>query len=177
MDKKKTAETDIAVTEKSKPEKMFTQEDVNRIVNERLSKSRAKGEATLRELKEKTTRLEELEKSSKEEIEKAARESESYREELESVKKDKDLQVAKMRIANETGVNADFLNGSTEDECRMIAQNYIDYAEAKRQPVAPFVRDGGEVRVSCTTRADILSIKKESERIKAIQENIELFRS
>lgn len=43
-------------------------------------------------------------------------------------------------------------------------------------PSYPKVKDGGEVKPPTVSKQDILGIKNEKERLKAIKENIELFK-
>lgn len=76
-------------------------------------------------------------------------------------------------IAAETGVSAAVLGrmqGETEDEIRANAQ-----VVRSTMPVYPTTRETGNGNAPVVTKESILSIKNERERLKAIQENDDLF--
>lgn len=76
-------------------------------------------------------------------------------------------------IAAETGVSAAILgrmSGDTEEEIRANAQ-----VVRSTMPVYPTTRETGIGNAPSVTRESILQIKNERERLKAIQENADLF--
>ena len=80
------------------------------------------------------------------------------------------------RIASEMGVPADLLRGSSEEDLKAQAAAILDYAKSK-VPTYPNVKDGGEVTPPTISKQEILSIKDDQKRIKAIKENIAIFES
>ncbi len=152
--------------------KTFTQDELNRIVQERVAKERA----SIDELKAKASKFDEMEEANKTELQKATEKADALQKEFERLKKANELTAIRQKIAEETGVSASYLNGSTEEECRAIASNFVAFAEANKVPVAPTVKDGGESRPESISKADILAIENEKDRLKAIKENIDLFK-
>ena len=75
-------------------------------------------------------------------------------------------------VAKQTGVDASILRGSTREELENHA-NLIKNAFGQTR--YPSVKDSGEARVPTATKEEILSIKDDKKRLKAIKENIELF--
>ena len=76
-------------------------------------------------------------------------------------------------IAAETGVSAAVLgrmSGDTEEEIRANAQ-----VVRSTMPVYPTTRETGTGNAPSVTKESILQIKNERERLKAIQENADLF--
>lgn len=161
--------------EEQAKERTFSQAEVDEIIRKHDGKTFAKF-ADYDELKTKASRLDEIEEANKSELQKANEKAEALTRELDEIKKANELQAIKQRVSEETGVNASYLNGSTEEECRAIASNFKAFAEANKTPVAPNVKDGGEVKPTTLTKADILAIPSEKERLKAIEQNIELFK-
>ena len=79
------------------------------------------------------------------------------------------------KISAETGVPANLLRGDSEEDLRAQATAIMGFAKASR-PVYPNVKDGGETAPPTLSKADILGIKDEQKRLKAIRDNIELFK-
>lgn len=154
-----------------KEERTFTQDELNEIIKGRI----AKATAGIDELKAKAKRLDEIEEANKTELEKANERAENLKKQLDAINEENAVKAIRQKVAEETGVNANYLTGKTEDECRQIASNFLAFAEANRKPVAPIVKDGGEPKAPTLSKADILGIKNERERLKAIQDNIDLF--
>lgn len=119
---------------------VFTQEDVDRIVGERLSRERQKY-ADYDALKEKAARWDQAEEANKSELQKAQERAESLQSELDALKQAATIRGIRDKVAQETGVPATLLTGSTDDECRAQA----DAIKAYASPGYPDVKDGGEV--------------------------------
>jgi len=164
---KKNQETEQA------EEKTFTQAELNAIVQRRLGEEKAKYE-NYEELKEKAHRLDQIEEESKSELQKATERADSLTAELEALKAANAERELKDKVSAETGVPASLLRGSSEEDLRAQAAAIQGYAQTQRSGY-PKVKDGGEAKTPTLTKADILSIKNEKERLKAIEENIELF--
>ena len=76
----------------------------------------------------------------------------------------------------QTGLPADmleFLTGTDEETCMAQAKKLVERVKASG---FPSVKDSGETRTPGITKADILAIKNERDRLKAIRENLDLFK-
>ena len=121
--------------------KTFTQDEVNAIVTDRLTRDRAKY-ADYDTLKEKAEKYDQLEESNKSELQKAVERGDALQVELDKLKGENAVRDLRNRVAEETGVPVHLLTGSTEDECRDQAKAILAYANPSGYPK---VRDGGEV--------------------------------
>lgn len=126
-------------------EKTFTEEDVNRIVTDRLHRERQKYEGIdLDALKEKAAKFDEMEEASKSELQKANEKAAELETELNALKKQNAVREIRDKVAKETGVPYSLLTAETEEDCRTQAQAVLDY----KQTPYPAVRDGGEVNTT-----------------------------
>ncbi len=106
-------------------------------------------------------------------------ESEKLQKRLEALEKDcaeKNRLIDVARQAKEHGVNSDVLsrmNGSTLEEISENAQMLKKAMEAQSNYSA--TPDGGEAKATPISKAEILEMKDDKERLKAIQEHIDLF--
>lgn len=118
-------------------DKTFSQEEVDRIVQERLARERAKF-SDYEDLKAKADKFEQFEESQKTEAQKQQEALEAAQSELA------ELRVAKIRaeVAAEKGVPASLLTGETQEELVASADALIEFRGEKRQsgPVAPVER-------------------------------------
>lgn len=153
-------------TEAEQTPKTFTQEDVNRIVANRVSKY-----SDYEELKAKAAKFDEAEEAQKTELEKAQERANKLQSELDGIKAAEELRAMREEVSKETGVPARLLAGDTREACMAQAKAISEYAK----PSYPQVKDAGETPVPSASKEDILAIKDERKRLKAIQENIELF--
>ena len=128
----------------------FTQDDVNKIVNDRLARERKKYEGIdLEDLKAKAAKLDEIEEANKSELEKANERAKALETELESIKKENEVRNMRQKVANETGVPENLLTGDDEESCKAQAEAIKKFAN----PGYPKVKDGGEVsKVKTSTR-------------------------
>lgn len=125
--------------------RVFTQDELNTIIEERLKRERAKY-ADYDTFKEKAGRLDQLEEANKTELQKATEQGEAYRKELEALKAANAIRDARAAVSDETGVPASVLTGETEEECRAQAQAILDFAG--KQSRYPAVRDAGESKAT-----------------------------
>lgn len=150
MDENKTVnqETQNAGTETPKT---FTQDEVNAIVAERLSRDRAKF-ADYETLKEKAGKFDEMQEANKTELQKATEKAAALEKELADMKQAAEVQAMRQKISTETGVPANLLTATTEDECKAQAEAIKAFAAPNTN--YPQVKDGGEVGKSLnnTTR-------------------------
>lgn len=136
--------------------KTFTQDDVNRIVEDRLKREREKY-ADYAVLKEKSEKLDAMEEASKTELQKAVERANALESELNDYKKANEVREIREKVAKETGIPANLLKGSTEEECKEEAQAIAEFAKPNAYPQ---VKDGGEV----TNTTSKLTTKKQFEQ-------------
>lgn len=82
------------------------------------------------------------------------------------------LRTMRDKVAAENKIPAALLTGETEEACAEQAKAILAFAKSNGYPS---VRDGGEPQNHGITKAEILAIPNERERLKAIREHIELF--
>ena len=165
--------TEVKAQEQQTEERTFTQAELNAIVQKRLGEEKAKYE-NFEELKEKALKFDQIEEESKTELQKATERAESLQKELDAIKTANEERALRERIAQETGVPASLLRGNSEEDLKAQAEAIMGFVKASGSAY-PSVRDGGEAKAPTLTKEQILSIKNEKERIKAIENNIELF--
>ena len=166
--------TEVNKTQETQTEeKTFTQAELNAIVQKRLGEEKARYE-NYEELKAKAQKFDQIEEESKTELQKATERAEALQKELEAIKTANEERALRERIAQETGVPANLLRGSSEEDLKAQAEAIMSFVKAK--PSYPKVKDGGEISPPTITKNDILGIKNEKDRLKAIKENIELFK-
>ena len=120
----------------------FTQEDVDRIVKERLERERAKY-ADYESMKEKAAKYDEVEEASKTELQKATEKVTKLQKELDSIKTAEKVRNIRAEVAKETNVPVDLLTGETKEDCEAQAKAILSFA---KPDTYPNVKDGGEVR-------------------------------
>lgn len=119
----------------------FTQEDVNRIVADRLSRERSKF-ADYEDLRAKAEKFDAMEEASKTELQKAQELAASFKKQLDDLTAANKARDARDKVASETGVPVSLLHGSTEEECKQEAEALLKFRGGK--PTYPNVRDAGE---------------------------------
>ena len=122
-------------------EKTFTQDEVNRIVAERVKRY-----ANYEELKQKAEQFDKLEEEGKSELQKALDKANGLQSELDALKQKETLRDLREEVSKEKGVPANLLTGTTKEECEAQAEDIISFA-AKR-PGYPAVPDGGEPTIT-----------------------------
>lgn len=118
----------------------FTQDELNAIVGERISKEKSKY-ADYESLKEKAAKFDELEEKNKSALEKANEAAASYKKELEELKKTNSIKEIRAKVSDSMKVPASLLHGTTEEECKAEAKAILEFANpgARRR-----IRDGGD---------------------------------
>lgn len=118
----------------------FTQEELNAILGERISKEKSKY-ADYESLKEKAAKFDELEEKNKSALEKANEAAASYKKELEELKKTNSIKEIRAKVSDSMKVPASLLHGTTEEECKAEAKAILEFANpgARRR-----IRDGGD---------------------------------
>ena len=122
--------------------KTFTQDELNAIVGERLKREREKY-ADYEALKEKASKLDEIEEASKSELQKATERAQRLEAELKGLRRADELRQLKENIANEIGVPADLLSGEDEESLTSHAKAIKAYHDNGN--AYPQIKDGGEV--------------------------------
>ena len=125
-------------------ERTFTQEEVNSIIETRLKRESAKY-SDYELLKQKASKLDEMEEASKTELQKATERADELQKKLDAMVKTEEVRNVRDKISKETGVPADLLNGETEEDCRSQAIALLAFKNEKAA-VYPTVKDGGEVQ-------------------------------
>ena len=134
-------ETVNQVETKAAEDKMFTQDELNAIVSDRVKREKEK-HADYAELKEKAERLDQIEEASKSEIQKMTEKADRLEAELLQMKKTEVIREMRAKVSQETGIPANLLTAETEEECQAQA----DAIKAFAKPTGyPSVRDAGEI--------------------------------
>ena len=123
-------------------EKTFNQSELDAIISDRLKREREKY-ADYDALKEKATRLDEIEEASKTELQKATERAERLESELTQMKKAEEIRQIRDKVATTTGVPASLLSGETEDACTEQAKAILSFKSSSSYPV---IKDGGEIQ-------------------------------
>ena len=155
-------------------ERTFNQAELNAIVQKRVAEVTSKYE-NYEELKEKAAKFDEAEEAQKTELQKATERADSLKEQLDALTKANAERELKDRISTETGVPASLLRGDSEEDLKAQANAILGFANANKASY-PQVKDGGETTAPSVTKEQILSIKSDKERLKAIKDNIDLFK-
>lgn len=128
------------VAEDNEP-KTFTQEDVNRIVQERIARVKAEVPTDYEELKAKAAKYDEAEEASKSELQKALESAESYKAELEAMKQADAHRKLVAEKAAEYKVDANLLGrmqGDVDENAKYLSETLAAV------PKYPSVADGGK---------------------------------
>lgn len=120
-------------------EKTFTQAELDSIINERLQRERSKY-ADYSALKEKADSYDQYVEANKSELQKAQEKSAALQKELDGLKQAAAVKAIKEKVAKDTGVPAELLTGTTEEECKAQA----DAIKAFAKPSYPSIYDAGE---------------------------------
>lgn len=124
-------------------EQLFTQDDVNRIVAQRLARAKAEPPADYAELKEKAAKFDEAQEAAKSDLQKALERAEVAESRLAEMKASAERAAKVAEVARETGVDADILaamSGDVEQNAQLLA--------SKKPNV--YATDGGEHTIGST---------------------------
>ena len=138
------SETNATVTTQENGEtqnRTFSQDEVNAIVGKRLAEEKGKY-ADYEDLKAKAAKFDEAEEASKSELQKATERAAALEQELNGMKQAETVRNIRENVAKETGIPANLLTGTTEEECKAQAAAIADFAKPAPYPT---VKDGGEV--------------------------------
>ena len=122
-------------------DKTFTQEELDKIIADRLQRERAKY-TDYETLKEKASKFDEVEEASKSDLEKATERVNQLQAELDKMKSANEIRTIRTKVAEEMKVPATLLSGETEEACKEQAKALLDFSN---QGAYPEVKDRGEV--------------------------------
>ena len=141
------AETNTGTpTQETQPEKTFTQEDVNKIVGDRIAREREKF-ADYDAIKAKAEKFDEIEEANKSELEKAQERVNKLQTELDSMKAAEQVRAIRDEVSKATGVPSNLLTAETKDGCEEQAKAIKAYTESNRTGY-PSVVDSGEAKTT-----------------------------
>lgn len=120
--------------------KTFTQDEVNKIVQERLFKERQKYN-DYDALSEKAKKYDEEQEKNKSDLEKLTERNNALESELNALKQEAEIKAIREKVSLESNVPINLLTGNTEEECISQAEAIKAYAN----PSYPSVKDQGEV--------------------------------
>jgi hypothetical protein len=119
-----------------------TQDDLNRIIKERVDRERAKY-SDYSDLKAKASKYAEFEESQKSELQRATERAEALDKELSQIRSARQIETWKGEIAAVTKVPAELLSGSTQEELQASAEKLKPYLEASQR--GPYVPSPGNI--------------------------------
>lgn len=122
-------------------EKTYTQDEINKIVQDRVARERAKYEG-YEDFKEKAAKFDEMEEANKSELQKAQEKVAEYEKKINAMEKEKNIHEMRTKVAQEKGIPVDLLTGETEEACNAQADAIKNYAT--QSTGYPTVKDGGE---------------------------------
>ena len=154
-----------------KPERTFTQTEMEAIIGERLKRERAKY-ADYDDVKAKAAKFDEAEEASKTELQKAVEERDKFKSQLEAMEAEKARAEAVMRAAEEHGVDVGLLSRMSGDVDENAAYLKTQMANAPKYGHVP---DGGETQPPTVTRDSIEAIKDPVERVKMRAQHLDLY--
>lgn len=125
-------------------EPVTTQEQLDKIVKDRLEREREKVRSEFSDyddLKAKALKLDELEKSGSEELKKALAEVDNLKGELQTRDENAKLQQMRKQVAKDTGVPEDLIQGADEESMKTFAEAVAAFA---KKPSAPIIPESGK---------------------------------
>lgn len=137
-----TINQDVIATQGA-PEKTFTQDEVNRIVTNRLAKY-----SDYETLKAKAEKFDEAEEANKSELEKALEKANKLQTELDDLHKRDEIRAVRDEVSQTTGVPASLLTGNTKEECEVQAKAIAEYKAQTAPSAYPSVKDGGDPQLN-----------------------------
>ena len=139
-----TVNQETNTTTAAEPERTFSQAEVDAIIGDRLKREREKY-ADFEELKEKAAKYDAAVESEKSDLQKATELAESYKTQLDAMKKAEEVRTIRDKVATEKGIPASLLTGDTEEACTAQADALLAW-HTPEQKAYPSVKDNGEVR-------------------------------
>lgn len=129
------AQEETQPQETAEEQKTFTQREVDEIIKKRLSRAKSEIPADYEELKSKAQKFDELENANKTELQKATEELNKLKGDIAKRDAKDKANALKAQISKDTGVPADLIAGSNEDEMKEWATRVAEYAKKDTAPV------------------------------------------
>lgn len=127
--------------EEQMPEdRLFTQEEVNRIVVDRIERERAKY-PDYDDLKVKAEKFDAAREASKTELEKATEKVATLQAQLDKLKRNSEVQAIREKVSKETGIPINLISADSEESCAEQAKAILEFAKPGAYPI---IRDGGD---------------------------------
>ena len=114
-------------------DKIFTQAEVDSIVEGRLARERQKY-SDYEDLREKASKYDEYQEQSKTELQKEKEKSDALQAKLAKLEKEGTVRQAREKVAKDTGVPAELLTGEDEENCKKQAEAILKFANPKSYP-------------------------------------------
>ena len=121
--------------------KTFTQEQVDALIGERLTRERAKY-ADYEAIKAKAEKFDQQEEAAKSDLQKAEDNAADLQKQLDAMKAANSARDARDKVAAAKGVPAQLLTGSTEEECTAQADKLLQWRGDKQNYAE--THDGGD---------------------------------
>lgn len=168
-----TAGTGSTLGVTAAPPKTFTQEQVDKIVQERLARAKQSVPDDYEALKAKAAKLDEIEEASKSEFDKLSERYSALEKEHEQLVHETERKAWAAEVSKEKGVPVEILRGDTKEELEAHAQAIIDSGLSHFGSVP----DNGEANHVDTVTADsIWAIQDPVKRVEAISKNLDMFK-
>ena len=167
-----TDETPTQGAPAEKPERTFTQAEMEAIIGDRLKRERAKY-ADYEELKGKAQQYDAAQEAAKSDLEKAVEERDALKARLDKLEADKAHADAVAKAASEHGVDAALLarmSGDVDENALFLKQQL---ANAPKYGAVP---DGGESTPPTITRESIEAVKDPVERVRLRAQHQDLYK-
>lgn len=127
-------------TQEGEGKQTFTQEEVNKIVADRIKREREKY-SDYETLKGKADKFDEIKSANKSELDKVRERNTTLETELATLRKNEEIRLLKETIASECGVPLNVLSGEDEESLRAQATAIKDLIKGNAYPS---IKDGGE---------------------------------
>lgn len=122
--------------------RLFTQEEVNKFVTDRVKREKAKY-SDYEELKEKALQFDRIKESTGGELQKIQEENTRLKEELKAIRAAEELQAIKVKIAKDADIPIELLTEGTEEKLLAQAVNLSNYKKNIAPNYQP-IKDAGE---------------------------------
>ena len=151
--------------------KTFSQDELNAIIADRLSREREKF-ADYDALKAKADKLDKIEEANKSELEKAQEELEKLKGEKAKLEHEREVAGIRAKISKETGVPADLITADTEEAAKAQAEAILKFKGESAGSSYSFNGDRGEGVPPETDFSKINDIKDARARVRALEQAI-----
>jgi iron-sulfur cluster repair protein YtfE (RIC family) len=128
------AQEETQPQETAEEQKTFTQQEVDALIKKRLARVKNDVPADYEELKSKARKFDELEEANKSELQKANEQLEKLKSDIAKRDEADKLRTMKAQVSKETGVPAELISGTNEDEMKEFAESVAKFAKRDSAP-------------------------------------------